>query len=423
VGRASKACAEVASHYEGFVLEVQGSTIHVGISADVKKQVAFVAELHATLRELFPRDHSRVNWWCMTVDVGRTLIVSHQGVHGDTSDVCLGRCANDPAKHLYSQLDIRLTDRDLKPFHVGFHDAATKKWRHVDLESTHVESPVAKSIAKEARSFEPKVHYINAVEDQRSVTAKAVPIGPQGRPSSPLPERPYTYFGWVMRVDLDGFSARVEGCKDDRELILLGQEFIAIMDAAADFVRLHRETLAQLPWAGDNFTAAAVFISKDDYDDAIATRLIDLSIDFELAMDAAADGAGFGGWAHGVAGGITHGRSGGNVYIAGVDVGDRRFLIGVGEGFGRSTQAFADVDPNPQQIVVYRPDWERLNPDYKKQFSPVTTWRNQTSELYVIADVDDLKIERGERATRTKTIAYTASSGAQEQVRVKPHYQ
>ena len=185
----------------------------------------------------------------------------------------------------------------------------------------------------------------------------------------------------------------VEECFDnDQNLQVLAADFYAIMDAAARFTVLHKETLAQLPWAGDNYTAAAVFPEKLDYDSAMPRRPVELSLDFEKEMREAAADSGFGGWAHGVAGGDVHGNSAGNVYLAGIEIRDRRFLVGVGEGFGRSTQAFGDINPKAAEIVVYTPDWKRLDADYKKLFEPAVTRRGE--------EFDTLPFRQGRRPCR-----------------------
>ncbi len=386
---------------------------------------AFVGELHGIYRLIYGGQLSRVDGWRMTVDTDKTLVVAGRGVHGDDSWVSLGQAANRPAKHLYAQLEKAEADRDLKRFCVGVRNPLNGRWIHESLDRVPVRLDEAvKGIAETVKRAEPKIDFIQASTGWKQVTARALPLGPAGTPSSPSPENPHTSFGWVMRTDLDGFTARVQDCLDkDEKLQELAEQFYCIMDAAAQFAQRHQETLAQLPWAGDNFTAAAVFPDKAGYDAAIPKRLVELSLDFEKDMAEAATECGFGGWAHGVAGGDVHGNAAGNVFLAGVEVGQRRFLAGAGEGFGRSAQAFGDINPKAGMIVVYKPDWERLDESYKKVFEPAVNVRGQQSTIYYIAKAESLLRVRAQQAS---AVSFTTISFPREQPRIiptKPHYQ
>lgn len=434
VFRAAKGAHDLAGQYNGILLEVQGSVLHVGLlhpagfaeNAHSQNAIAYVADLHRIYKQIIFDDRSmRVDGWRMTIDAGKTLVVQGRGVHGDDSFVSLGASANRPAKHLYSQLEIRREeDRELKQFYVAIHDPRNKQWSHKHLEElpTQLNESAADSIGVGAREAEPTLHYTEAIQSKMAF-ADAAPIDPAGTPSSPTPDRPNTYFGWVMRSDLDGFTRRVEQCFDnDTKLQGLALEFYRIMDAARDFTDRHNQTLAQLPWAGDNFTAAAVFTTKQEYEAEIPTRLVELALDFIKEMRAAAGDTSFGDWTHGIAGGIAHGNSKGNVYIAGIEIGKRRFLVGVGEGFGRSTQAFADINPDANEIVVYEPDWQCLDEEYKCEFERATNRLGQLSTLYRISHQDDLWLIRGEKATRNKSISIPEKTGTMRHVAIKPHY-
>lgn len=426
VARAAMAAHHLAERYEGVLMEVQGSTLHAALprrpgTADGASD--YIADLHWAYRAVFNDSGSRVDGWRMTVDAGRTLVVAGRGVHGDDSWVSLGPSANRPAKHLYAELELPEDDRDLERFFVGVRDPRSGRWRYQNLDHMPSRLQETKSIADEARTAEPTLEFLEAVAARQSASARALPIGPAGTPSSPSADRPHTYFGWVMRTDLDGFSARVDACfDDDQQLQELAVGFYTIMDAAAQFAGRHPETLAQLPWAGDNFTAAAVFSSKDEYDRAIPRRLIELSLDFEKEMTEAAVDGGFGGWAHGVAGGVVHGNAGGNVYLGGVIVSGRRFLVGAGEGFGRSTQAFGDVNPKAQDLVVYEPDWDRLDESYRKVFERAVTHRGEQSSLYRVARTDALLRVRARSAAVAAVTVVSVGAGQSREVATRPYF-
>lgn len=423
VARAAMAASHVAERYGGFLLEVQGSMLHIGIPANhgqlnsIRKESSkeCVGDLHVALTELFGQARSRIDGWRMTVDGGKTLVVSGRGVHGDNSWVSLGRSANRPAKHLYSQLELPEDSRGLKRFYVGYFEENTGKWRHEPLNLQPSTLNEMRAIAKKIRASEPRVIYSGLI------TASAAPIPSSGHPAAPSADRPHTYFGWVMRTDLDGFTARVEACLDsDQKLGELAVVFYRLMDAAADFVQYHQEELAQLPWAGDNFTAAAVFSSKANYESAIPKQLVELTLDFEKEMTAIATECGFGGWAHSVAGGQVHGNAYGNIYIAGIEVGSRRFLVGAGEGVGRSTQGFGDIDPDAGEVVVYKDDWDLLANQYKEDFGTATTKRNQVSSLFRVAQARKLLSTRAQKAAGEVAVKATFGSNQLESVVVRP---
>ena len=434
VYRASLAAEQIAAQHHGFLLEVQGSTLHVALqkpnSGTLMDSVnTFVTDLHWAYRAVFLDQKKRVQGWRMSADTGRTLIVAGCGVHGDNSLVSLGQSANRPAKHLYAQLEIENDDdRELKRYHVGIRRPSASPlsrdtWEHFNLDRSTSRLAHLFKIAEDVRRAEPTFDLIEAVRRGKEVTARALPLAPAGTPASPTPEDPHTYFGWVMCADLDGFTAEVQECLDqDDRLAELAEKFYCLMDVATEFVKRHKETLAQLPWAGDNFTAAAVFAEERNYDDAIRKRLVELTLDFEKDMADAADECGFGGWAHGVAGGEVRTNSVGNVFLAGVEVGGRRFLVGVGKGFGRSTQAFGDINPAAKELVVYKPDWEQMDDAYKRAFEPAVTRTKGLSTLYRKASIDGLRKVRARAAAAISSTTISFPRETPRTIPTRPHY-
>lgn len=421
VARACIAAFRLAEQYGGVPLEVQGSMLHVALPNTPNDVQDYAADLHGIYRTVFRSATGRVLGWRLAADRGRTLVVAGRSVHGDDSYVSLGKSANRPAKHIYAQLDLPEDRRSLKRFSLGVRESRTGGWQHVDLNTLRPRLEQARSIAEDASSGQPQLEFVDAIRTQQvAFTRTAAPIPPTGMPAA---ERPFTYFGWVMRCDLDGFTSRVEECfDDDQRLEELARQFYAIMDEATQFVTRHSETLAQLPWAGDNFTAAAVFAAREDYEQAARLRLVELSLDFDKEMaEATADG-GFAGWAHGVAGGEVHGNASGNVYLGSVVVGGRRFLVGAGEGFGRSSEAFADINPQAQDVVFYEPDWRRLDDTYRSAFEPAINTRGEQSTLYRVAKARGLLRGRAQREAVATTTTVTFAPSRREEVATKPHY-
>lgn len=423
VGRAAKAAQATALRYNGFLLEVQGSTIHVGIPIAKDAWYSFVGELHAALQIVFHDAQKRVKGWRMTVDRGRTLVVAGRGVHGDQSFVSLGESANRPAAFLYNQLELCEERRILKRHHVAWWEPTKETWRVAHLNEVPIRLEEIRSIAESAKRDKPQLEFFEAIGPRRFVRAQAAPIAPGGSIDSPTPNNPYPYFGWVMRADLDKFTRQVERCFDDpTELFKLAQNFRRIMDSAAEFVDAHKESMAQLPWAGDNFTAAIVFETKSAYEAAIPRRLVEAVLDFEKELDEIAKDSGFGGWAHAVAGGLVHGNATGNVYMAGVEVGGRRFLVGAGEGFGRTTEAFADTSPDAGQLSILVDDYDRLQEEYKQEFHAAKKSKKETSSLFKLAKTDDLWEVRADFATKTVFVSVPSRNKEERQISVRPHY-
>lgn len=423
VDRAAIAAQDLAEIRQGFLLEVQGSMLHVALPPGREDTFSYAAELNAVLHRVFHDSQKRVRRWYMSTDEGRTLVVPGLGVHGDESYVSLGTSANEPAKYLYSSLEPPLDKRKIQPFHIAMRNPNSKAWQHLDLDAQpEYLSERTKRIIAEVREAKPDVRYLGVADMRGVIRSQALPIGTPGSSGSPTAERPQTYFGWVMRADLDGFTKRVDSCFGDaQELMKLAIEFRQIMDAAAEFVRLNGEEMAQMPWAGDNFTAAIVFPNKDNYDEAAPRRLVDCTLDFEKEMELAAVSAGFGGWAHGVAGGTVHGNTNGNVYIAGVMAGGRRFLVGAGVGFGRSTGAFAEIDPKSGELALFSEDSARLCDEYRKHFLGAANQAGEQSTLYRVADTKSLRGVRSRGDSKAAVTILTHRAEARE-IHSRPHF-
>lgn len=422
VARAGMAAHRIAESYGGALMEVQGSLLHAALPptfAGINAGTAFAGDLHRAYSHVFDDRTSRVDGWRMTLDTGKTLVVAGAGVHGDESLVSLGSAANRPAKYLHQQLELPEEARDLKRFHLGARNGSTGQWQTTALDRLPVgRARETDAVAEEVRREKVSVNYSDFRAVSGEALGQAAPIG------NPTADRPTVYFGWVMRADLDGFTKRVEEClNDDAKLRDLASEFYAIMNEAVQFTHLHGENLVQLPWAGDNFTAAAVFSTIAGYEKAAPRRLIELSLDFEKEMNETATSSGFGGWAHGVAGGEVHGNSRGNVFIGSVEVRGRRFLVGAGEGFGRSAQAFGDINPKAGELVLYEPDWKRLDDSYRKVFSErAVTGSGKQSSLFRSARVDALRRVRREAMARDVSTPVSFSPTRTQQVTTKPYY-
>lgn len=430
VARAAMAANSLAEECGGALLEVQGSMLHVGVPIGPRMQLGeesngplgFCGALHQIYEAVFSDRNSRVDGWRMTADAGRTLVVVGKGIHEDQSWVSLGNSANRPAKQLYAQLELPEDRRQLKRFWVGVRTQQAHQWHYRPLSECPAAIAKVNVLAEDARTLEPQVRFRSSLAEVPRGLGRMAPVGPAGSPASPSPDRPMAQFGWVMRADLDGFAARVEECGgDERALKSLAEGFYHLMDLAAEFSTRHSQELVQLPWAGDNFTAVVVFESKAEYNRALPRRLVETSLDFEKEMTGPARSAGFGGWAYGVAGGEVAGTTAGNVYLAGVEIRGRRFLVGAGEGVGRSAQAFSDVNPKASHIALYTPDHARLSDSYRPHFKLARNSQGQESSLYLVAGVPSLVAARAGLGAAGSATAVRASPSATRLVETRPY--
>ncbi len=425
VARGATVAESIARRHSGNVLEVQGSTLHVALPSgnpDATFVVDYVQAVHQAFKVLFANP-SIINGWRMACDTGFTLVIHDRDVHDDTSFISLGDSANNPAKYLYKELSLPEDERKLQKYHLALCSPAGV-WlsRPIDeLASGIVED--FSGIGEIARKQDMLVTLRNAGFKSTLITASAAPIQPAGMPGSPTSDLPDTYFGWVMRADLDGFTKRVKECQDDdSKLNELAEQFTKLMSAATQFTHEHSETLAQLPWAGDNYTVAAVFTTRDDYEDAAEKRPIELALDFSEVMDDLAQKVGFGGWAYGIAGGEVHGSAKANIFIGGIEFQGRRMLVGAGEGFGRSFQAFGSVNPAQSQVACFVPDVRKLRDEYKNTFKPARNYDGQVSSLYRIAEINELEESRDEIYTAPRSTVVTSSNGTANTIQVRQHF-
>lgn len=422
VAKTALISATIAKSFGGRVLEVQGSTIHVGLpEARSSPWESFTAAVHTSLLQGVEPTYRAVTGWRMTADTGQTLVVPGRGVHGDLSFVSLGNAANWPAKHLYSQLErYAEEDRHLKKYHVGVRDRQRNRWMHFPLSPTTSDRDRRFSVAASV-SEDFSVRLGSSHSRAGLLTAMAEPLGDPGTDGSPTADSPGVYFGWVLRADLDGFTRRVESCfNQDEALLNLGKKFVEIMEAAERFTADHSQRMLQLPWAGDNYTAAAVFSTKRAYEDGRHRRLVDHALDFDGHMEEVLDGAGFGGWAFGIGGADVNGKAAGNVFIGSVEFDGFRFLVGAGQGFSRSLQAFADIKPDAERIALYVQDYHSLDRAYKDHFGDAITVDDRTSTIFKLTKHDGLKITRLEAEAGDRCITASVAGGGAAVVPAKP---
>jgi len=232
------------------------------------------------------------------------------------------------------------------------------------------------------------IHFASSKAIRQVVTAQAAPVG------DPSPEDLYSCYGFILSMDLDGFTRRVAnaalGSMDDKRR--LAEDFLDIMRRTAAFAANHPDTFIQFPFAGDNAIFAVTADSLDDYRRRKKVSAVVIALEWEVAMGDRARAAGYGGWGQSLAGGgIPHGNSKGNLHVAGILLGGRRYLIGVGPGMRHARQGFVHVDPSPKELAMFRSDIADLDDRLKKDFYDCATPLSDRSANYKKAQLSSLK--------------------------------
>lgn len=396
VARAAYAAELIARPLGGAVIEVHGSTVHVALPAPVGDPSIvkdFAVGLHLALGSVFS-ERAKVEGWRMSADYGRTLIVQGEGVHGDDSLVSLGNAANRPAKLMGKELAKSTEEeRKLKRSYLAVRSGEQGRVEYLNLAALALhadeKSSQGKRWAKLVRSEGVQVSGVRS--GPQMIHSQAAPISPPGQSDSPSADDPNISFGWVVRADLDGFTKRVSECFDQpAELQKLANGFASIMEEAKNFTAERDEYVVQLPWAGDCLNVAVVYADNAAYEKALATGLVEFSTDCDKALASLAQQSNFGGWAQGVAGGLVHGGAHGNIFVGSVEFGERRFLVGAGSGFGRSNQAFVDIDPKAGEIAVFDEDYHWLDKKYREKFHQGTKSDGSASSLFWVAKCSGL---------------------------------
>lgn len=392
IRKAADVCHAVGSYLGGQVLEIHGRTIHVGLeyssSSEIGDRMKFASGLiHVLLERTY--GSGGPDGWRIAGDHAATLTVTSEGIHQDTSLVSLSPAANFPAK--------QLARKKVPVWTAGLN--IDQKWSLTALDEL-AENYRCREIVKEvipgrrnlvemvAASNSELIHFASSKQIRQVVTAQAAPVG------NPSSEELYSCYGFVLSMDLDGFTRRVAaaalGTQADKRM--LAEDFLDIMRRTATFAANHPDTFIQFPFAGDNAIFAVTADSVEDYKRRKKVSAVEIALEWELAMGDRARSAGYGGWGQSLAGGkVPHGNSKGNLHVAGILLGGRRFLVGVGPGMRHARQGFAHVDPTPKELAMFREDIADLDDRLKKDFYDCATPLSDRSANYKKATLASLK--------------------------------
>lgn len=386
IRKAADAAHLTCEVFEGQVLEIHGRTLHLGLLYGSDDEVeAKLKGAAALLHVLLGRAYGSggPDGWKMAGAHAPTLTIESAGIHDDTSLVSLSPAANYPAKAL---------GKGLVPlWNLG--SSIKGKWGCDSLDDLVVEYgakalaarafPGRKALVEEVMEKRAKVVNFSSLSEIRQVNLSAVPVGGNGL--EPTVDRPFSCFGFVLSMDLDGFTRRVDIAAHgtDADQLKLAEDFLEIMEDAAEFARKHPEWFIQFPFAGDNAIFGVTAPNISEFGVLKKRKPVEIAVEWESAMGEKARKAGFGGWGQAAAaGGIPHGNSKGNLHVGGIVLGARRFLVGIGPGMRYSRQAFVHVSPEMDEQAMSSLDTGDLHPQLAKEFSECGSNNGGTSAYY-----------------------------------------
>jgi hypothetical protein len=377
------------------IFEVQGERIHLFLNRNQlnKGTIAELIEFSSYLTDavyetIKPKVEDYWGGFCMAVDFGRAIVLS-TGRDGDDSLISLGNPANRPAKRLARSPQVQSGHLAL-PIEIAEHSDEVRNvdgrysvgdW--IELNVTGRPRPIQKT-ANEL-ILESVIANAKSADDLRrrerrmvAFAAKAAEVVPT---DGATVTNPTFVEAFMIRVDLDGFTRRVEtafALNNQDAIKLLVLEFLQIMKIPDAFESYMGRPFIRLPWAGDCYNA---LLLPKDYEDYEAVRdylpavaslrwfdpdgKVSVTRDKSLAAVAAKNK-----WSIGVAGGE---ESKGRLLVANIETWHRRFLIAAGWGARRSLDAQNAKGLRPDESAIHDEDYAELEDCYREAYKE---WQN-----------------------------------------------
>lgn len=425
IRKAADAARLTCEVFEGQVLEIHGRTLHLGLLYDSDEEVedklkGAAALLHVLLGRAY--GSGGPDGWKMAGAHAPTLTIESKGIHEDTSLVSLSPAANYPAKALGKGLvPLWSLGSSIKGnWGCDTLDDLVVKYGAIALAARAF--PGRKALVEEVMEKRAKVVNFSSLAEIRQINLSAVPVG--GNDSGPTVDKPFSCFGFVLSMDLDGFTRRVDvaarGTAADQQK--LAEDFLKIMEDAASFARTHEEWFIQFPFAGDNAIFAVTATNISEFAVLKKVEPVSIAVEWEKAMGDQARSAGFGGWGQSAAaGGTPHGNSKGNLHVGGIILDERRFLVGIGPGMRYARQAFSHVEPGSDEQAMSSLDTGELHPRLSREYSECPSNNGGKSSYYRKATlrglakaVAEVRVQQQEQVAKVapSKIQLTASSVA-----------
>lgn len=409
-------CSNAFEIVGGTMLEAQGARVHLLVpspshsSQRLQEIVEVCAFLSTSLKaELGKRFEDKFSNVAFALDFGEATLLRSR-VSDSDSVVSLGNCANQPAKRLGyyeggasadtvhdqelsfpKRLDI---SRELIPY---LKSDDRSGWLEVFLWKVVV-SKVDKAILQRAvdESLRPD-RLSSGLFDVRDFSQTDV----LARASQQRGEA-VALFGWMLRADLEGFSAKVASARSEEEKAELASCFYNLMGEYNDYVsQLGVNASIPMPWAGDCANLlllprglnAGGNTSQQYADSRTFLPVVETSRWFDR-MGPAASGLGVS-WAIGFAGG-NHGRSSFNMLRATLSNGQRQFPIVVGKCVKMSSDAENSEWLDGDELALFREDHDWLRVSYRAAFEKADSKFYSSSRKELKAVIDGVQLPKAE---------------------------
>lgn len=191
----------------------------------------------------------------MAADHGQAILLRLTGEDISESIVSLGNPANRPAKYLAKDVSRNGVKAGYLALNRSAFTDGDTEWTHISLAAEEIRKSFDEGVTGKAFVANSAYGSMNAF------AAAEIETNPGNPVFTPIMRR-----GFMLRADLDGFSARVKEAmeKGGQAIIELVREFTEIMKYPLAFAgTLPRGvTVTIFPWAGD---CANIFLECDDY--------------------------------------------------------------------------------------------------------------------------------------------------------------
>lgn len=380
----ARLAVELVEGGKATLLELQGETLHLFYPADVVTDqslrkifayaVAFRDEVERLIGPLAGEAWKSLRF---TLDHGPTLLLdSTRNV--DDSIISLAPAANRPAKQFakdskaFPSDHLRLRAALVLPFS-DFRELATKlsvyadeKWISLSIESIRSATTQRDEGARKIEELRTRISKGFERQDPDIALGNVRTLSLLNAADPGTTDKPSRLTGWVLRADLDGFSAGVAAAfaatNHVEALRELTARFLLAMEDATRFDEQCPWSFEQLPWAGD-CASRIIACPAAGYGSAA----------LELPAKVASlwhSKAGTKEWLVSIAGGDEE-EGKGFILLAEMTIAGRTHRVSGGWAVRRSKQGEQDVGGSRRETVLHRRDAVRLRSPWREAFSDI----------------------------------------------------
>lgn len=355
--KAAKAATNKTPNGTVSLLEHQGVLLHFYL--DYKKEeersvITFAKELSESVKgRIFKDKEDGVVGIKMAAEFGTSIIIKVPSASGETaahSRISLGPSANDPARKL-------LGGRSPLSWHFAYRTSdGIEPWTDVDC--------TPPKTAKDRYSTDEGTEFQHVV---LNASIEKVPDNP--------PEDPATYYGYVFRADMDGFTDRVRSAfaSGNQSVIeRLALDFINFMEDVNDwqqtFIPGHK--IIVFPWAGDCCNMIAYPVDDRDTNDRnlVKKSLSEFPIQMIRSWNDYLKTKNRRDWLND----WTYGMASGSIKVFSVFVDNVPYRLMAGWPVGTSQEGVNLDGTKPDDLIMHDDDINEMDDYAKKSFSPFT---------------------------------------------------